>query len=387
MHTRLLSTPAGKPRARALGIPFQGRPGANNAITDVPGVEVGYTTLIEGEGKLVVGEGPIRAGVTAIIPRGREKAAYPVWSAQFSLNGNGELTGSWWVDETGCCDGPITITNTYSCGVARDATIEWLIRHGERFEEGASGGLPVAGETDDSYLNDMSGFHIRREHVFEAIENACSGPIEEGSVGGGTGMILYGLKGGSGTASRCVPYDDTTYIVGAFVQANFGRRPDLVVAGIPMGEHLPGPEPYAMDQGSIIAVVGTDAPLLPHQCKRLARRISLAVGKGGSYSGHGSGDIFMVFTTAGSDQLMTDSPNLTFDCIPDRYLDPLFEAVVQSVDEAIMNVLAVSEPMEGVDGSRAEALDKNKLVTVLKSHARWVDPPGLPPDERDSQST
>ena len=385
MYKTLLSTPAGKPRARALGIPFKGTPGANNAITDIPGVEVGYTTLISGKGKLVVGKGPVRTGVTAILPRGREKATYPVWSAQVSLNGNGELTGSWWVEEMGCSDGPITITNTYSCGVARDATIEWLVDHG--FHEGAAGGLPVAGETDDSFLNDMNGFHIRREHVFAAIEGACSGPIEEGSVGGGTGMTVYGLKGGSGTASRCVRYAEDTYTVGAFVQANFGRRPDLVVAGIPMGEHLNGPEPYTADRGSIIAVVGTDAPLLPHQCKRLARRVSLGIGRGGAYSGHSSGDIFMAFTTAGSDALMTESPYLSIDAIPDRYLDPFFEAVVQSVDEAIMNALSVGETMEGVNGNRVEALDRDKLVAVLKSHGRWVEPPGLPVDGKDSGST
>ena len=379
MHETLLATPAGKPRARALGIPFHGTPGANNAITDVPGVEVGYATLIKGEGKLVVGEGPIRTGVTAIIPRGRAKATYPVWSAQVSLNGNGEMTGSWWVEEMGCSDGPITLTNTYSCGIARDAAIEWLVDHG--FEEGAAGGLPVAGETDDSFLNDMNGFHVRREHVFEAIESACSGPIEEGSVGGGTGMIVYGLKGGSGTASRCVRYQGDTYRVGAFVQANFGRRPDLVIAGIPVGEHFTAPEPYTSDRGSIIAVVGTDAPLLPHQCKRLARRVSLGVGKSGAYSGHGSGDIFMAFTTAGSDQLMSDAAYLSLNCIPDRHLDPFFEAVVQSVDEAIMNVLAVGEPMDGADGHRVEALDKERLEAILKSHSRWVKPPGLPIDD------
>ncbi len=378
MTNSLLATPAGKTRARALGIPFKGSPGTNNAITDVPGVEVGYATLIEGNGDLVVGQGPVRTGVTAIIPRGRAKAAFPVWSGMFSLNGNGELTGSWWVDEAGHCDGPITITNTHSCGVARDATIEWLYQNANSYGDGPSWGLPVAGETYDGYLNDINGFHIKREHVFEAIDGAQSGPIEEGSIGGGTGMMLYGMKGGSGTASRVVDHDGTGYTVGAFVQANFGLRRDLMIAGIPMAELLPGPEPYDFDTGSIIAIVGTDAPLLSHQCKRLARRISLGIGRGGSYSGHGSGDIFLAFTTAGSDALMAGGSYLELSCIPDHRLDPFFDAVVQSVDEAIMNVLAVSEPMTGINGNPAEALDRDRLVEVLKDHKRWVEPPGLP---------
>ena len=378
MTDPLLATPAGKPRARALGIPFEGRPGKNNAITDVPGVEVGYTTLIDGEGDLVVGKGPVRTGVTAIIPRGKSKAALPVWSGQFSLNGNGEFTGSWWIEEAGHCDGPITITNTHSCGVARDATIEWLYRNSDSYGDGASWGLPVAGETYDGYLNDINGFHITREHVFAAIDDARSGPIEEGSVGGGTGMMLYGIKGGSGTASRSVAHGDDTYTVGAFVQANFGLRKNMTIAGIPMFEHLPGPDPYNTDTGSIIAVIGTDAPLLSHQCKRLARRIALGVGRGGSYSGHGSGDIFLAFTTAGSDALAAGGNYLELTAIPDSKLDPFFEAVIQSIDEAIMNVLAVSQPMTGVDGHKAEALDRDRLVEVLKAHNRWVEPPGLP---------
>ena len=378
MTNPLLATPAGKPRARALGIPFKGMPGKNNAITDIPGVEVGYATLIEGDGDLVVGQGPVRTGVTAIIPRGREKATYPVWSGQFSLNGNGEMTGSWWIDEAGHCDGPLTITNTHSCGVARDATIEWLHHNADSYGDGPSWGLPVAGETYDGFLNDINGFHIKREHVFAAIEDATSGPIEEGSVGGGTGMMLYGVKGGSGTASRTVDHDGTDYTVGAFVQANFGLRKDLMIAGLPMIDHLPGPDPYDADVGSIIAIIGTDAPLLSHQCKRLARRISLGVGRGGSYSGHGSGDIFLAFTTAGSDTLMAGGSYLELSCIPDHKLDPFFEAVVQAVDEAIMNVLAVSQPMTGINGNQADALDRDRLIDVLKAHNRWIEPPGLP---------
>ena len=369
-----LRTPAGKTRARALGIPFEGRPGANNAITDVAGLEVGYCTLIEGDGPLVVGKGPVRTGVTAIVPRGRANAGAAVWSGMHSLNGNGEMTGSWWIEEVGHSDGPITITNTHSCGVARDATIEWLCAHTSKYGNEPSWGLPVAGETYDGWLNDINGFHVTKEHVFAAIDSARGGPIEEGSVGGGTGMMLYGHKGGSGTASRVVPYEGTDYVVGAFVQANFGLRSQLTIAGIPMAPHLPGPDPYNSDTGSIIAVVATDAPFVSHQLKRLARRISLGVGRGGSISGHGSGDIFMALTTAGSEQLQNPGALVHLDIVPDHRMDPFFEATIQAVDEAIMNVLAVSERMVGIDGHTAEALDREKVVEVLKRYERWVAP-------------
>jgi D-aminopeptidase len=372
-----LATPAGKIRARALGIPFNGTPGASNAITDVPGVEVGYCTLIEGEGgPLEVGKGPIRTGVTAILPGGLKRPDATVWAGQHSLNGNGELTGSWWIEEAGKADGPITITNTHSCGVTRDATIEWLHKNADSYGDGPSWGLPVAGETYDGWLNDINGFHVTREHTFQAIESARGGPIEEGSVGGGTGMMLYGHKGGSGTASRQVAHGGATYHVGAFVQANFGLRSQLTVAGIPMAEHLPGPDPYDSDTGSIIAVVATDAPLISHQCKRLARRISLGVGRGGSISGHGSGDIFMAFSTAGSERHNSADPVVAFDVIPDHRLDPFFEAVIQAVDEAIMNVLAVSEEMVGINHHKAEALDRDRLVATLKKFGRYVEPSG-----------
>jgi L-aminopeptidase/D-esterase-like protein len=377
MADPLLATPAGKTRARALGIPFQGRPGPHNAITDVPGLAVGYTTLIEGEGDLVVGEGPIRTGVTAILPRGQAQADVPCWAGHFSLNGNGELTGSWWIEEAGLCDGPITITNTHSCGVARDATIEWMHANSAQFQHGPAWGLPVAGETYDGYLNDVNGFHVTKDHVFAAIDGASVGPIEEGSVGGGTGMMLYGMKGGSGTASRVVRHADQDYTVGAFVQANFGLRRDLVIAGIPMAAHLPGADPYGEDRGSIIAVVATDAPLLPHQCKRLARRVSLGVGRSGSYSGHYSGDIFLALSTANADALRGSREEWDLRALPDARLDPFFEAVVQAVDEAILNVLAVSEPMTGIDGHVVEALDRDRLVATLQAQNRWVAPPGL----------
>jgi CPA1 family monovalent cation:H+ antiporter len=277
MTDPLLATPTGRPRARALPVPFDGTPGPLNAITDVPGVEVGYCTVIRGEGPLVVGRGPVRTGVTAILPRGRGGLAVPVFAGTHALNGNGELTGSLWIEESGQCEGPVTITSTHACGLARDATVRWLVeRH-----PGAVGdwGLPVAGETYDGELNDINGFHVTPEHVFEALESAKAGPLELGSVGGGTGMICYDFKGGSGSASRVVAAggegEGGSYVLGAFVQANFGRRRELTVAGVPVGRHLPGGELRGKPAGSIIAVIATDAPLLPHQLKRLARRVGL----------------------------------------------------------------------------------------------------------------
>lgn len=368
-----LATPAGKPRARALGIPFDGRPGRFNAITDVPGVEVGYTTLIAGEaGPVEVGRGPVRTGVTAILPCGLARPGATVWAGQAVLNGNGELTGSWWIEEAGKSDGPIVLTNTHSCGVARDAVVEWLTRHADSFApEGPSWGLPVAGETWDGWLNDINGFHVKREHVFAAIEGARGGALEEGSVGGGTGMMLYGHKGGSGTASRMLEYGGRRFAVGVFVQANFGRRQQLTIAGIPMAEHLPGPDPYDGDTGSIVAIVATDAPLVSHQLKRLARRVSLGIARTGSISGHGSGDIFMAFTTAGSRALEAEAPFTALEMVPDQRLDPFFEAVVQASDEAIVNVLAVSEEMAGADGHVAPALDRETVTAVLKRCGRY----------------
>src|SRR5580700_814239 len=273
----MLTTPSGKPRARAIGIPFDGEPGPFNAITDVAGLEIGYRTLIRGSGKRVVGEGPVRTGVTAILPRGRAGANQAVFAGMFSLNGNGELTGSHWAAETGRCEGPITITNTHSVGLAHDATIRWLAA---RFEGMNQWSLPVAGETYDGWLNDINGFHVTVEDVVAALDGAAGGPIEEGSVGGGTGMICYGFKGGSGTASRRVAFAGQTYTVGAFVQANFGGREQLVIAGIPVGKALKDWQPDARggsEAGSVIAILATDAPLLPHQLKRLARRIALGI--------------------------------------------------------------------------------------------------------------
>src|SRR2546421_12586501 len=292
-------------RARDLGVPFDGTPGKLNSITDVPGVEVGYTTLISGEGKLDVGNGPVRTGATAIIPRGHDSLNDPVYAGYFSLNGNGEMTGTAWVDESGFLEGPIVITNTHSVGVARDAVIAWRIRQGPADETGYWWSLPVVAETWDGWLNDINGFHVKPEDVWHALDTAHGSALEEGSVGGGTGMICYEFKGGNGTASRKIDIRLATgeknaspqnFVVGVFLQANFGRRPQLTIAGAPVGKEIPG-EVYKEESGSCIAVVATDAPLLPNQLKRLARRVSLGLARTRTVSGHGSGELFIAVLT------------------------------------------------------------------------------------------
>src|SRR5580700_3801263 len=286
-----------KPRARDLGVPFDGTPGPNNAITDVKGVEVGHTTLISGSGKLKVGEGPIRTGVTAVLPRGKVSTD-AVFGAWFTLNGNGEMTGTTWLEDSGFLDGPVMITNTHSVGVVRDAVIAWKVKRGEPDMEGYWWSLPVVAETWDGYLNDINGFHVKPEHVFHALDSAHSGPVEEGNVGGGTGMICNEFKGGIGTASRVLDAKYGGYTVGVLVQCNYGQRDQLRIAGVPVGREIAGPKVWDDDVGSIIVVVATDAPLIPTQLKRVAKRVSLGLGRDGSYSGDGSGDIFVAFSTA-----------------------------------------------------------------------------------------
>ena len=368
------ATPSGKPRARALGIPFRGTPGPYNAITDVAGVEVGYTTLLRGDGPLVVGHGPVRTGVTAILPRGRAKADVGVFAGGFSLNGNGEMTGTIWIEESGECGGPITITNTHSCGIARDATVRWVVTSfpssAPRFS------LPVAGETYDGVLNDINGFHVTEAHVLAAIDGATSGPIELGSVGGGTGMICYGFKGGSGSASRIVEAAGGRYLLGAFVQANFGARAELTIAGVPVGRHFPvdAEGESRPPGGSVIALVATDSPLLPHQLKRLARRVSLGVGRSGAVSHNGSGDIFLAVSTANEAALGVAPGAAAGPCaadfLPNDALDPLFAAVVEAVDEAVIDAMVANQAMSGRDGITIAALPHEALLAILASYNR-----------------
>src|SRR5713101_224337 len=366
-------------RARDLGIPFDGTPDKFDAITDVAGVEVGYTTLIEGEGKLVVGQGPVRTGVTAIFPRGRGSND-PVFAAVFSLNGNGEMTGTAWVEESGFLEGPIVITNTHSVGVARDAVIAWRNAHGGGDAAGLSWSLPVVAETWDGWLNDLNGFHVKPEHVFHALDSAQGGAIEEGSVGGGTGMICYEFKGGNGTASRKIDMKDKagaantatparSFTIGVFLQANFGRRPQLTIAGVPIGKEIPG-EVYKKETGSCIAVVATDAPLLPHQLKRLARRVSRGLARTGSVSGNGSGDLFIAFSTANPGA--SDSEQLTHsvETIPNDLMDPIFAATVQATEEAVVNALIDNQSMTGRDNHHVDAIPHDRLRKILRKYNR-----------------
>ena len=356
-------------RARALGIPFDGTPGKLNAITDVAGVEVGFTTLINGEGKLEVGQGPVRTGVTAIIPRGHDSLNDPVYAGTFSLNGNGEMTGTAWVEESGFLEGPIVITNTHSVGVARDAVVKWRLAHGAADKTGYWWSLPVVAETWDGWLNDINGFHVKPEDVAHALDTAQGGPVAEGSVGGGTGMICYEFKGGTGTASRVLAQKNGGYTIGALVQANCGRRLQLTVAGVPVGKEIPG-SVYPKDTGSIIIVVATDAPLLPGQLKRLARRASLGLARTGSTSGNGSGDLFLAFSTANPGANNPAQPTHAVQTVPNDLLDPVFSAVVEATEEAIVNALVDNQTMVGRDDHRVEALPHERLREILKKYHR-----------------
>jgi L-aminopeptidase/D-esterase-like protein len=362
-------------RARDLGVPFDGTPGQFNAITDVGGVEVGYTTLISGQGKLVVGKGPVRTGVTAIIPRGHDSLNDPVYAAVFSLNGNGEMTGTAWIEESGFLEGPIVITNTHSVGVARDAVIAWRIKHGAADPGGYWWSLPVIAETWDGWLNDTNGFHVKPEDVFHALDAAHGGALEEGSVGGGTGMICYEFKGGSGTASRTIEIKvgkdkpAESYTVGVFVQANFGRRPLLTIAGIPIGKEIPGAV-YKEDTGSCIAVVATDAPLLPSQLKRLARRVSLGLARTGTISGNGSGDLFIAFSTANPNVAAPNQITHSVQTIPNDLMDSIFAGVVEATEEAVVNALVDNQTMVGANNHRVEALPHDRVRELLQKYNR-----------------
>lgn len=368
-------TPSGRRRARGWGLRLAGTPGPANAITDVAGVEVGYTTLIRGEGALVVGTGPVRTGVTAILPRGRAGAATPVFAGAAALNGNGEMTGAWWLEEVGRAELAITLTNTHSVGLARDATLRWAVERGViggADDAGQDWGLPVAAETWDGWLNDLNGFHVRTEHVLAALDGAAGGPVEEGSVGGGTGMICYGCKGGSGTASRRVRTLGEDCVVGAFVQANFGRREDLAILGVPMAGRLEGAgaAPTTAGAGSVIAVIATDAPLLPHQLKRLARRVPMGLARTGTFGQHSSGDIFLAFSTANPAAVRGAAAPIRIEMLPEEALDPLFEAVAEAVEEAVLNALFANRDMTGIDDRLVRALPAAEVAAILAAAGR-----------------
>lgn len=355
------------PRARDLGVPFEGTPGLLDSITDVGGVEVGYQTLIAGSS--------VRTGVTAVFPRGKDSVD-PVFAGWFTENGNGEMTGTTWVQESGFLTGPVLITNTHSVGVVRDAVIAWELRHNYKLPTADWWSLPVVAETWDGYLNDINGFHVKPEDAFAAMDSAHGGAIDEGNVGGGTGMICFEFKGGTGTASRRLPENLGGYTVGVLVQCNFGTRHLLRVAGVPVGREIPGKpiwtsvvNPAIEDRGSIIVVVATDAPLLPTQMKRLARRVTLGLGRLGSISGDGSGDIFIAFSTANPGAGLAEKPTQVT-MLPNDHMDPLFEATVQAVEEAVVNAMVAAKTMTGIDGHRVEALPHDRLREVLKKYNR-----------------
>jgi D-aminopeptidase len=363
------------PRARALGVPFDGNPGPLDAITDVKGVEVGDTTLIRGGGKLVVGQGPVRTGVTVIFPRGRGDAE-PVYAGWFSQNGNGEMTGTTWVEESGFLEGPVAITNTHSVGLVRDSVIAWSVQSGRLAQQPWS--LPVVAETWDGYLNDINGFHVQQSDVFSALNSAHGGPVPEGNVGGGTGMVCYGFKGGDGTASRVLSAEAGGYTVGVMVQCNCGRRPQLTIAGVPIGKLIPAAGSKAMlepevrgDVGSIIIVVATDAPLLPTQLKRLSRRATMGLARTGSSSGNSSGDIFIAFSTANRGAGKEPGPNSVLTVSNER-ISPLFQATVEATEEAIVNAMVAAQTMTGVDGHTIEALPHDKLTEFMKRSPQAV---------------
>jgi D-aminopeptidase len=359
-----------KPRARDLGIPFDGTPGACNAITDVAGVEVGFTTLISGDGILVPGKGPVRTGVTAILPRGKnsDDQCFAAW---FTLNGNGEMTGTTWVQESGFLEGPVMITNTTSVGTVRDAVLAWeMKRHRKTYQPWL---LPVVAETWDGGLSDIRGFHVRPEHVFQALDGATSGAVPEGNVGGGTGMVAHSFKGGTGTASRKLDAGSGGYTVGVLVQANYGSRRNLRIAGAPVGQEitdlLPERGKPGDGSGSIIVVAATDAPLLPHQLKRMATRIALGVGVVGGRGENSSGDIFIAFSTANAGAAR-DSGLVTVQMVPNDRINPLFNATVQATEEAIVNALVAAETMVGANGTKVYAIPHDRLKEVLKKYNR-----------------
>ncbi|HEX9582777.1 MAG TPA: P1 family peptidase [Gemmatimonadales bacterium] len=375
------------PRARDLGVPLDGTPGPLNAITDVPGVRVGHATIIRGAGRRVMGEGPVRTGVTAVLPRG-DNLTDPVFAGWFTLNGNGEMTGTTWLEESGFLEGPVLITNTHSVGVVRDAVIAWLVNRGRQF----SWALPVVAETWDGALNDINGFHVKAEHAFAALDSAHGGPVPEGNVGGGTGMVCHQFKGGIGSSSRRVTVAGNGYTLGVLVQCNYGSRSLLRIAGVPVGAEIadlmpcyvtpPSGEPDARicgrsapegpdaePGGSIIVVIATDAPLLPHQLERLTRRTGLGLGKMGSIASNGSGDIFIAFSTANPGADRGPGP-VALSAITNEQMNTLFLATVEATEEAIINALVAAETMTGADDYRVYALPHDRLRTALGKYGR-----------------
>lgn len=376
-------SPAQKPRARDLGIPFEGNPGKFNAITDVAGVEVGFTTLISGKGKLEKGVGPVRTGVTAILPGGKKFT--PVFANWHMLNGNGDMTGTHWITESGFLETPIMITNTGSVGIVRDAALEWMDKNHYYNAESDSVwyAYPVVAETYDGVLNDINGFHVKKEDAWNALNTAKPGAVKEGNVGGGTGMICLGFKGGTGTASRVLDTKYGGYHIGVLVQSNFGGRSQLTIAGVPVGKELQDTLPMIFngvvstekqqdpnaETGSIIVIVATDAPLMPHQLKRIAQRVSLGIGKMGGVGGNGSGDIFLAFSTTNKNAFNRNEEEQVR-MYPNDKMSVLFTATIQATEEAIVNALVAAETMEGINGNKVYALPHKQVTDLLKKYKR-----------------
>jgi len=361
-----------KPRARDLGLPFPGTPGAFNAITDVPGVLVGATTLISGEGPLVPGKGPVRTGVTAILPFGHDSTPHPAAAGFYALNGNGEMTGVHWVNDGGYFVGPICITNTHGIGAAHHGAVQWMIEHyGDLWHKEHLWAMPVIAETYDGVLNDINGLHVKPEHAVAALTSAKTGPVAEGNTGGGTGMICYEFKGGTGTSSRRLDVDGRSYHMAALVQANHGTRGWFTVLGVPVGQHLSDDTLWSppREQGSIIVILATDIPMLPHQLQRVAKRAAIGIGRNGTPGGNNSGDIFLAFSVANKAALPQLSPtHLTAKYVNDEAFDPIYEAAVQSVEEAVVNAMIAAEDMTTLKpaGKTVRALPHEKLVDVMR---------------------
>jgi D-aminopeptidase len=367
-------------RARDWGVPFDGTPGKNNAITDVEGVTVGHSTIIKGEGPLVKGKGPVRTGVTAILPRG--KTFDPVFANWYTLNGNGDMTGTHWITESGFLETPILITNTGSVGVARDAAWQWMSENHyyTPFFKDYWYAYPVVAETYDGLFSDINGQHVKKEHVYKALDSARIGPVKEGNVGGGTGMVCHNFKGGIGTASRVVKKNESVFTIGVLVQANHGTRSQLTIAGVSVGRELLDTLNTSITQrynsgevesetGSIIVVLATDAPLLPHQLKRLAQRIPLGIGRNGGLGGNGSGDIFIAFSTANKKAFSNTEPTQTT-TLPNEWMNELFAASIQATEEAVINALFAGQTMTGINGNTVHALPKEKVIRLLKKYNR-----------------
>jgi D-aminopeptidase len=359
-----------KPRARDLGLTFPGQPGPFNAITDVPGVCVGQTTVIEGDGPLVPGKGPVRTGVTAILPRGHDREPRPVWAGTFALNGNGEMTGTHWIEDGGYFIGPIMITNTNSVGIVHHAVIRWIIdTYADCWHDHHLWAMPVVAETYDGMLNDINGQHVTQAHAHAALDAARPGAVQEGNSGGGTGMVAYEFKGGTGTSSRQISVAGETFTVATLVQANHGIRPWLTVLGVPVGEHLNDDRlELSSELGSIIVMLGTDVPMLPHQLRRLAKRAAIGIGRGGTPGGNNSGDIFLAFSTANPRPMPQLAPaRLKLDYINDEQFDPIYLAAVQAIEEAVINAMVAAEDMPSLRpaGKICRAIDHQQLIELV----------------------